>query len=108
MHEHEPRSDSGESPAQAPAEEPLGAGIDGSLTSAVIRDSRTGERHELGARAVFLFIGASPHTVWLRGAVAMDEDGFLLTGHDVQETTTPHTVQSSPTSWRQASPASSP
>jgi thioredoxin reductase (NADPH) len=30
-----------------------------------------------------VFIGASPHTDWLRGEVAMDEDGFLLTGRDV-------------------------
>ena len=27
-----------------------------------------------------MFIGAEPHTDWLRGHVAMDEHGFLLTG----------------------------
>jgi thioredoxin reductase (NADPH) len=31
-----------------------------------------------------VFIGASPHTNWLRGSVAMDEHGFLLTGRDVE------------------------
>jgi thioredoxin reductase (NADPH) len=35
------------------------------------------------ATAVFVFIGASPHTDWLRGHVAMDEDCFLLTGRDL-------------------------
>ncbi len=57
----------------------------GSLESAVISDTRTGARRELDARAVFIFIGASPHTEWLRGEVAMDEHCFLLTGRDVRD-----------------------
>jgi thioredoxin reductase (NADPH) len=56
----------------------------GSLEAAVIADTRTGERRELPAKAVFMFIGASPHTDWLRGQVAMDEHCFLLTGRDVR------------------------
>jgi thioredoxin reductase (NADPH) len=56
---------------------------DGALESAVIADNRTGERRELPAKAVFAFIGASPHTDWLRGEVAMDQHCFLLTGRDV-------------------------
>src|SRR5207302_7915719 len=32
----------------------------------------------------FIFIGASPHTDWLRGRIAMDEHCFLLAGRDVQ------------------------
>ena len=31
-----------------------------------------------------MFIGADPHTEWLRGHVAMDAHGFLLTGREVQ------------------------
>ena len=50
----------------------------------MVADTRTGERHEFAARALFVFIGASPHTDWLRGHVAMDEHCFLLTGRDVQ------------------------
>jgi thioredoxin reductase (NADPH) len=57
----------------------------GTLEAAVIADARTGERRELPAKAVFIFIGASPHTEWLRGQVAMDEDCFLLTGRDVPD-----------------------
>jgi thioredoxin reductase (NADPH) len=55
------------------------------LGAVVVRDTRTGEREELEAQALFVFIGASPHTDWLRGQVAMDEDCFLLTGRDIQD-----------------------
>jgi thioredoxin reductase (NADPH) len=55
-----------------------------SLEAVVVLDNRTGERRELEARALFVFIGADPHTDWLRGHVAMDEHCFLLTGRDVQ------------------------
>ena len=55
-----------------------------SLEAVVVSDARTGERRELEAKALFVFIGADPHTDWLRGHVAMDEHCFLLTGRDVQ------------------------
>jgi thioredoxin reductase (NADPH) len=54
------------------------------LEAAVVADNRSGARTELPAKAVFVFIGASPHTNWLEGKVAMDEDGFLLTGVAVE------------------------
>jgi thioredoxin reductase (NADPH) len=54
------------------------------LEAVVVRDHRTGARTELECRALFVFIGADPHTEWLRGHVAVDEHGFLLTGRDVQ------------------------
>jgi thioredoxin reductase (NADPH) len=56
---------------------------DASLEAVVLRDTETGDRRELEAKALFVFIGASPHTDWLRGHVAMDEHCFLLTGRDV-------------------------
>lgn len=55
-----------------------------SLEAVVVADARTGVRTELECRALFVFIGADPHTEWLRGHVAMDEHCFLLTGRDVQ------------------------
>ena len=55
------------------------------LQSVLLRDSRTGAETETEAKALFVFIGASPHTEWLGGQVACDEDGFLLTGRDLQE-----------------------
>jgi thioredoxin reductase (NADPH) len=54
------------------------------LEAVVVADSRTGARYELECRALFVFIGADPHTDWLRGHVAMDEHSFLLTGRDVR------------------------
>jgi thioredoxin reductase (NADPH) len=54
------------------------------LETVNIADNRSGERTELTARALFVFIGASPHTEWLDDQLATDAAGFLLTGRDVQ------------------------
>ncbi len=45
-----------------------------------------GDAGRIGARALFVFIGADPCTDWLGGALATDEHGFLVTGHDLQLT----------------------
>jgi thioredoxin reductase (NADPH) len=55
------------------------------LEAIVMRDTRTGSLTEMETGALFVFIGASPHTDWLDGHVAMDEHSFLLTGRDVQD-----------------------
>jgi thioredoxin reductase (NADPH) len=34
-------------------------------------------------RHVFIMAGASPRTEWLRGCVALDDKGFILTGRDL-------------------------
>ena len=57
---------------------------DRSLEAVILHDASTGTRTELECRALFVFIGATPHTTWLHGQVAMDEHCFLLTGRDVQ------------------------
>ncbi len=54
------------------------------LETVTVADSRTGERRMVSAKALFVFIGAEPHTDWLDGQLATDEHGFLLTGRDVQ------------------------
>ena len=56
---------------------------DQELEAVIVRDARSGEHSELAVRALFVFIGADPHTEWLRGHVALDEHGFVLTGTDV-------------------------
>ena len=53
------------------------------LEALTVADNRTGERSQIESGALFLFIGASPHTEWLDGQLATDKDGFLLTGRDV-------------------------
>jgi thioredoxin reductase (NADPH) len=55
------------------------------LEAVIVTDTRTDQHRELPVRGLFVFIGASPHTEWLRGHVAMDEHGFVLTGSDVQD-----------------------
>jgi thioredoxin reductase (NADPH) len=50
-------------------------GADGGLEAVTLRD---GERIPLSS--MFLFLGAAPNTGWLGGAVALDDDGFVLTG----------------------------
>jgi thioredoxin reductase (NADPH) len=54
----------------------------GRLDAVVAEDTRSGERRTLPARALFVFIGASPHTEWLAGQVALDPGGYVLTGPD--------------------------
>jgi thioredoxin reductase (NADPH) len=39
-----------------------------------------GETLDIATTGLFLFIGASPHTGWLRGCVQLDAKGFVLTG----------------------------
>jgi thioredoxin reductase (NADPH) len=40
----------------------------------------TGQVDTLDASAIFIFIGASPHTSWLPPQISTDEYGFVLTG----------------------------
>jgi thioredoxin reductase (NADPH) len=53
------------------------------LDGITIEDTRSGDRRVLDARGLFVFIGAVPCTEWLDGALAKDDDGFLLTGSAV-------------------------
>ncbi|MEV4999179.1 FAD-dependent oxidoreductase [Streptomyces niveus] len=54
------------------------------LQSLSVEDNANGERRTLRAAALFVFIGARPYTEWLRGVLALDEKGFVLTGADAQ------------------------
>jgi thioredoxin reductase (NADPH) len=50
------------------------------LEEIVLADNRTGATRKLATPAVFTFIGARPHTEWLKGCVDTDPDGFIRTG----------------------------
>jgi thioredoxin reductase (NADPH) len=52
------------------------------LEAVVVEDAESGERREIPARALFVFIGAKPHSDWLEGELALDAKGFVLTGRD--------------------------
>jgi thioredoxin reductase (NADPH) len=59
-----------------------GAG-DGRLEQLSIRDRVTGDVAAEPAEALFVLIGARPHTEWLPDAVARDRWGFVITGRDL-------------------------
>jgi thioredoxin reductase (NADPH) len=61
-------------------------GGDTFLEGVVVEENRSGERRDLGCGGLFVFIGADPCTEWLDGALAKDDDGFLLTGVDLEVT----------------------
>lgn len=47
------------------------------------RNKGTGETYLSNVKHLFIMTGASPHTDWLRGCLALDEKGFILTGRDL-------------------------
>jgi thioredoxin reductase (NADPH) len=53
------------------------------LEAVVVENTQTGQRDTLEARAMFVFIGAEPHTDWLGGVVELDSGGYVKTGRDV-------------------------
>jgi len=71
--------------------EVVGAGPGGRLDHLVLRDRADGTTTIAPADALFVFIGARPHTDWLADALALDSHGFVLTGRDLME--------ESPASW---------
>ena len=56
---------------------------DARLERVVWQNKKTGEASTRDIRHVFIMTGASPRTEWLRGCVAMDNRGFILTGRDL-------------------------
>ena len=71
--------------------EVIDAGVDDRLDHLELRDRVDGTTTTVPADALFVFIGARPHTDWLDGTLALDTNGFLLTGRDLME--------EQPTSW---------
>jgi thioredoxin reductase (NADPH) len=56
---------------------------DGHLERVTWQDKANGEACARDIRHVFLMAGARPRTEWLKGCLALDEKGFILTGRDV-------------------------
>jgi thioredoxin reductase (NADPH) len=53
------------------------------------QDKVSGEISSHDVRHVFVMAGASPRTEWLRGCVALDHKGFIITGRDLAEVAKP-------------------
>jgi thioredoxin reductase (NADPH) len=56
---------------------------DEALEAIDVRNSATGETKRLGTGGLFIFIGADAETAWLPSAIALDPNGYVLTGSDV-------------------------
>jgi thioredoxin reductase (NADPH) len=65
------------------ATEVVDGGGDGWLDHLVLRCRMDGGEETVPARALFLMIGARPHTEWLPATVEQDPDGFVMTGADL-------------------------
>jgi thioredoxin reductase (NADPH) len=50
------------------------------LEQVLLRDLRTDDEQRVATTALFVLIGATPHTGWLQGEIALDAAGFVLTG----------------------------
>jgi thioredoxin reductase (NADPH) len=56
------------------------------LSELVLRDRRSGQEEDVPAAALFVMIGATPHTDWLPDSIARDQDQYILTGRDLPGT----------------------
>jgi thioredoxin reductase (NADPH) len=52
----------------------------GHLEQVTIRATHSGERRRIPAGALVILVGAVARTEWLAGEIALDDDGFVLTG----------------------------
>ena len=58
---------------------------DTSLEGIDVRDAATGETSRLASGGLFIFIGADAETAWLPPEIALDQNGYVLTGPDVRD-----------------------
>jgi thioredoxin reductase (NADPH) len=56
------------------------------LEKVAVRRLPDGEKHELDAAAMFIFIGAKPRTELVSSLLELDEKGYVLTGLDLPRT----------------------
>jgi thioredoxin reductase (NADPH) len=61
----------------------VGLAGDSHLEQVTWRDRATGQESTHDIRHVFVMAGASPRTDWLRDCLALDQQGFVLTGRDL-------------------------
>jgi thioredoxin reductase (NADPH) len=61
----------------------LDGGGQGRLEHLVLKDRASGLTETFPAAALFVLIGATPHTAWLPEEVMRDERGYIITGNDL-------------------------
>ncbi|HKA67800.1 MAG TPA: FAD-dependent oxidoreductase [Actinomycetes bacterium] len=63
--------------------EVVDGGGDGRLEWITLRDRQSGQTQREAASALFVLIGAQPHTGWLPPHIQRDQWGYVVTGRDV-------------------------
>jgi len=72
-----------------PFAEVTGCTGDGALESITLRDCASGQIETAPAAALFVLIGAEPHTSWFPPAIRRDDWGYVLTGPDLPSASWP-------------------
>ncbi len=57
---------------------------DSVVQSVLVKNVKTGEMSELKTEGVFLFVGLSPRTEFLKGLVNLDAAGYIITGENCE------------------------
>lgn len=60
-----------------------------SVTGILLKDTRTGEEQEVECRGVFMAIGHTPNTAFLKGALALKENGYIQVDAGTTRTNVP-------------------
>ena len=68
-----------------PRTEVVAAHGEESLEAIDVLDAASGETTRHGSGGLFILIGADAETSWLPPEIALDRDGYVLTGADVRE-----------------------
>jgi thioredoxin reductase (NADPH) len=63
--------------------EAVDGGGEGRLEYLVLEDTTSGLTETVSAAALFILIGAEPHTSWLPEEIQRDEKGYVVTGKDL-------------------------
>jgi thioredoxin reductase (NADPH) len=63
--------------------EVTGCSGDGALDSITLRDCVSGRTETVPAAALFILVGAEPHTSWLPAAIHRDKWGYVLSGPEL-------------------------
>jgi thioredoxin reductase (NADPH) len=77
---------------------------DDRLKAILVRDRSTGRTELMDTGGLFVMIGNEPRTEWLDGVVARDEEGFILTGGQL-ETSDMETGEGARPTWPLERPA---
>jgi thioredoxin reductase (NADPH) len=59
---------------------------DGRLETVTLEQTQSNDRRTIPCTGLFCFIGAEPATGWLPDAIALDDDGFVLTDRSLRPT----------------------